>query len=48
MDRCSWLIGTTGVVKTTTLREVTRLPNDAYEKVVVVVDTPSLHKWTYL
>ena len=44
----SWLIGTTGVVKTPTLREVARLPDDVYKKVVVVVDTPSLHSWTYL
>ena len=47
MGRRSWLIGTTGVVKTTMLREVTRLPNDAYKRVVVVVDTPSLHGGAY-
>ena len=41
----SWLIGTTGVVKTITLREVARLPGDVHSKVIVVVDTSSLHSW---
>ena len=48
MGKRSWLIGTTGVVKTIMLREVARLPDDAYKKVVVVVDTSSLHGWAYL
>ena len=48
MGKCSWLIGTTGVGKTTMLREMSRLPYDAYKEMVVVVDTPSLHRWTYL
>ena len=48
MGKCSWLIGTTGVGKTTMLREVTRILSDAYKKVVVVVDTPSLHSGAYL
>ena len=43
MGRRSWLIGTAGVVKTTTLREVARQPFDAYKSVVVVVDTTSDH-----
>ena len=47
IDKRSWLIGTAGVVKTTPLREVARLPDDMYKKVVVVVDTPSLHSWAY-
>ena len=40
----SWLIGTAGVVKTTTLREMARQPFDAYKSVVVVVDTTSLYR----
>ena len=48
MGRCSWLIGTAGVVKTTTLREVARQPFDAYPSVVVVVDTTSGYCWTNL
>ena len=48
MGMCSWLIGTTGVGKTTMLREVTRLLNDAYKTVVVVVDTTSLHGGSHL
>ena len=45
MGKRSWLIGTTGVVKTIMLREVARMPDDAYKKVVVVVDTSSFHGW---
>ena len=41
MGKRSWPIGTAGVVKTTTLREVARQPFDAYQSVVVVVDTTS-------
>ena len=47
-SRRSWLIGTAGVVKTTALREMARLPFDAYKSVVVVVDTTSDHCWTNL
>ena len=48
MGKRPWLIVTTGVVKTIMLREVARMPDDAYKKVVVVVDTSSLHGWAYL
>ena len=48
MIKRSWLIGTAGVVKTTALREMARLPFDAYKSVVVVVDTTSDHCWTNL
>ena len=35
-------------MKTIMLREVARMPDDAYKKVVVVVDTSSLHGWAWL